>query len=304
MRTRAGLRTRCAARRMVHGAARDALAHARSVARDRAERRDRTIRSVFDARGRAESARRRRLRGNFHGQPVSAALDYLAIAITSLASICERRIDRLVNPYLSELPAFLAEQVGLNSGFMLAQVTAAALVSGEQGLRSSRQRRLHPHLRRTRRTTSRWGRSRARKAAAAVANARRVARDRAARRGPGPRLPRPLRPARVAVAAAPGAIRPAGAAPLDATASSRATSSDRPRSSTRGDPARRRERRGTDRLMTAAANLAVRQRGTIPLRLSAVRGDSREHDPHRSARRAAPPSPARDGSRRRPSVCS
>lgn len=67
--------------------------------------------------------------GNFHGQPVAAALDFLAIAMTSLASICERRIDRLVNPYLSGLPAFLSEDSGLNSGFMLAQVTAAALVS-------------------------------------------------------------------------------------------------------------------------------------------------------------------------------
>ena len=67
--------------------------------------------------------------GNFHGQPVAAALDYLALAMTGVASICERRIERLVNPALSGLPPFLVEDSGLNSGLMMAQVTAAALVS-------------------------------------------------------------------------------------------------------------------------------------------------------------------------------
>jgi len=67
--------------------------------------------------------------GNFHGQPVASALDYLALAIASLASISERRVERLVNPQLSGLPAFLAQDAGLNSGLMLAQVTAAALTS-------------------------------------------------------------------------------------------------------------------------------------------------------------------------------
>ena len=68
--------------------------------------------------------------GNFHGQPVAFALDFLAIALTSLAGISERRIERLVNPALNEgLPPFLAAGAGLNSGFMMAQVTAAALVS-------------------------------------------------------------------------------------------------------------------------------------------------------------------------------
>ena len=68
--------------------------------------------------------------GNFHGEPVAFALDFLAIALTSLAGISERRIERLVNPALNEgLPPFLAAGAGLNSGFMMAQVTAAALVS-------------------------------------------------------------------------------------------------------------------------------------------------------------------------------
>ncbi len=68
--------------------------------------------------------------GNFHGEPLAFALDFLAIALAALAGISERRIERMVNPALSEgLPAFLAPGAGLNSGFMMAQVTAAALVS-------------------------------------------------------------------------------------------------------------------------------------------------------------------------------
>jgi histidine ammonia-lyase len=68
--------------------------------------------------------------GNFHGEPLAFALDFLAIALGALAGISERRIERLVNPALSEgLPPFLAQGAGLNSGFMMAQVTAAALVS-------------------------------------------------------------------------------------------------------------------------------------------------------------------------------
>lgn len=67
--------------------------------------------------------------GNFHGEPLALALDFLAIAAAEVANIAERRIDRLVNPYLSEMKAFLIESGGLNSGFMVAQYTAAALVS-------------------------------------------------------------------------------------------------------------------------------------------------------------------------------
>ena len=68
--------------------------------------------------------------GNFHGQAVAMALDILAIALTNLATIAERRIDRLVHPDLNQgLPPFLTTDAGVNSGFMIAQVTAAALAS-------------------------------------------------------------------------------------------------------------------------------------------------------------------------------
>ncbi|MBT8357589.1 MAG: histidine ammonia-lyase [Desulfobacterales bacterium] len=69
------------------------------------------------------------LGGNFHGQPVALAMDFLCMAVSELANISERRIERLVNPKLSGLPAFLVSDGGLNSGFMLAQYTAASLVS-------------------------------------------------------------------------------------------------------------------------------------------------------------------------------
>jgi histidine ammonia-lyase len=68
--------------------------------------------------------------GNFHGQAVAMALDFLAIAMTNLATIAERRIDRLVNPDLNQgLPPMLTRDAGVNSGFMMAQVTAASLAS-------------------------------------------------------------------------------------------------------------------------------------------------------------------------------
>ena len=67
--------------------------------------------------------------GNFHGQPVALALDFLAIALAELANISERRIERMVNGNLSGLPRFLSEDGGLNSGMMVAQYTAASLVS-------------------------------------------------------------------------------------------------------------------------------------------------------------------------------
>jgi len=73
--------------------------------------------------------------GNFHGQPVAIACDLARTALTTLGSMAERRIEQLVNPSLSSgLPAFLAHNSGLNSGFMIAQVTAAALVSESKGL--------------------------------------------------------------------------------------------------------------------------------------------------------------------------
>ena len=112
----------------VHGAVRDTLAHCRSVF-------ETEINSAVDnplvfvtnsdnAEGDVISG------GNFHGEPLAFALDFLAIALSALAGISERRIERLVNPALNEgLPPFLAPGAGLNSGFMLPQVTAAALVS-------------------------------------------------------------------------------------------------------------------------------------------------------------------------------
>lgn len=69
------------------------------------------------------------LGGNFHGEPIAFAMDFLGISIAEIANISERRIERLVNPKLSGLPAFLVKEGGLNSGFMIPQYTAAALVS-------------------------------------------------------------------------------------------------------------------------------------------------------------------------------
>lgn len=67
--------------------------------------------------------------GNFHGQPIAFAMDFLAIAMAELANISERRIERLVNPQLNDLPAFLSPQPGLQSGAMIMQYAAASLVS-------------------------------------------------------------------------------------------------------------------------------------------------------------------------------
>jgi histidine ammonia-lyase len=72
--------------------------------------------------------------GNFHGEPVAMAADFLAIATAEIGGISERRIERLVNPALSGLPAFLTEDGGLRSGFMMAHVTAAALASENKSL--------------------------------------------------------------------------------------------------------------------------------------------------------------------------
>jgi len=69
------------------------------------------------------------LGGNFHGQPVALAMDFMSMAVAELANISERRIERLVNPKLSGMPAFLVRDGGLNSGLMIAQYVAAALVS-------------------------------------------------------------------------------------------------------------------------------------------------------------------------------
>ncbi|KXZ40210.1 histidine ammonia-lyase [Alkalithermobacter thermoalcaliphilus JW-YL-7 = DSM 7308] len=67
--------------------------------------------------------------GNFHGQPMALSFDFLGIAIAELANVSERRLERLVNPALSNLPAFLTQNGGINSGFMIVQYSAASLVS-------------------------------------------------------------------------------------------------------------------------------------------------------------------------------
>ena len=72
--------------------------------------------------------------GNFHGQPVSQALDYVKVAVSTLANISERRVEQLVNPDISGLPAFLAKNPGLESGFMIPQVVAASLASENKTL--------------------------------------------------------------------------------------------------------------------------------------------------------------------------
>ena len=106
----------------VHGAARDAFAHAEAVLTiEMNSATDNPL--VFPGKGDIVSG------GNFHGAPVGLVLDYAAIAAADLASISERRIAQLVDPDRSGLPAFLVPEGGLNSGLMIAQVTAAALVS-------------------------------------------------------------------------------------------------------------------------------------------------------------------------------
>jgi histidine ammonia-lyase len=112
----------------VHGAVRDTLAHCREVFETEANSAvDNPLVFISDPKkveGDILSG------GNFHGEPLAFALDFLGIALSALAGISERRIERLVNPALSEgLPPFLASGAGLNSGFMIPQVTAAALVS-------------------------------------------------------------------------------------------------------------------------------------------------------------------------------
>jgi histidine ammonia-lyase len=106
----------------VHGAARDALSFTRSVLQIE-------VNSATDNPLVFPDGEKIVSGGNFHGQPISLGLDVLAIGLTQLASISERRVEQLVNPSLSGLPAFLAKNSGLNSGFMIAQVTSAALVA-------------------------------------------------------------------------------------------------------------------------------------------------------------------------------
>ena len=112
----------------VHGASRDAIAFVRgTVETESGSVTDNPL--VFPP-DEADGAGDVLSGGNFHGQPLALAMDFLGIAVAELASISERRIERLVNPALSAgLPAFLTREGGLNDGFMVAQYTAAALVS-------------------------------------------------------------------------------------------------------------------------------------------------------------------------------
>ena len=109
----------------VHGAVRDSLAQAREMAAvELNSATDNPLVFVRDENnGDIISG------GNFHGQPLAMAADQVAIAIATLGGIVERRIEQMTNPLTSMLPAFLTPEPGLNSGFMIAQVTAAALTS-------------------------------------------------------------------------------------------------------------------------------------------------------------------------------
>ncbi len=106
----------------VHGAARDAVSYARGVL-------EIEVNAVTDNPIFYPEHGEALFGGNFHGQPVAQAMDVVAIALTDAASIAERRLERILNPAFSGLPAFLARNPGLESGLMMAQVTAAALVS-------------------------------------------------------------------------------------------------------------------------------------------------------------------------------
>jgi len=106
----------------VHGAVKDALRYGLNVLETEANSStDNPL--VFAEEGKILSC------GNFHGEPVAFALDFMAIAMSAAASISECRIEKLINPAMSELPAFLAPNGGLNSGLMIVQVAAASLVS-------------------------------------------------------------------------------------------------------------------------------------------------------------------------------
>ncbi|MFN0124955.1 MAG: histidine ammonia-lyase [Blastocatellia bacterium] len=106
----------------VHGAVRGALAHVREIVEvEINSATDNPL--IFPESGEVLSG------GNFHGEPVALAFDYAAIAVADLGTISERRTERLVNPALSGLPAFLSPHPGTNSGLMIAQVTAASLIA-------------------------------------------------------------------------------------------------------------------------------------------------------------------------------
>ncbi len=122
---------RCAPQ--VHGAARDALAYVRATLA--IELNSATDNPLVFAQGKTGEVISG---GNFHGQPLALAADHLAVALATLGGISERRIEHMTNPHTSLLPAFLTTQPGLHSGFMIAQVTAAALASENKALAAPR----------------------------------------------------------------------------------------------------------------------------------------------------------------------
>ena len=116
----------------VHGAVRDSLSQARAMAQ--VELNSATDNPLVFVRDDGQDGGDIVSGGNFHGQPLAMAADQVAIAIATLGGICERRIEQMTNPLTSLLPAFLTPEPGLNSGFMIAQVTAAALASENKAL--------------------------------------------------------------------------------------------------------------------------------------------------------------------------
>lgn len=106
----------------VHGASNDAINYVKSKV-------EIEINSVTDNPIIFKETRQGISGGNFHGQPMALAFDFLGIALSELANISERRLERLVNPAIGGFPAFLVKNGGLNSGFMIVQYSAAALVS-------------------------------------------------------------------------------------------------------------------------------------------------------------------------------
>jgi histidine ammonia-lyase len=114
----------------VHGAVRDSLSQAREMAQVELNSATDNPLVFVNENGEGDIISG----GNFHGQPLAMAADQVAIAIATLGGIAERRIEQMTNPLTSLLPAFLTPEPGLNSGFMIAQVTAAALVSENKAL--------------------------------------------------------------------------------------------------------------------------------------------------------------------------
>jgi histidine ammonia-lyase len=114
----------------VHGAVRDSLSQAREIAQVELNSATDNPLVFVNEKGEGDIVSG----GNFHGQPLAMAADQVAIAIATLGGISERRIEQMTNPLTSLLPAFLTPEPGLNSGFMIAQVTAAALASENKSL--------------------------------------------------------------------------------------------------------------------------------------------------------------------------